>query len=269
MNTRLLARVLLRIAARREWKSIHKAADDTQQAYVDLMLKAFRAGRRVIKGSHLERALEHHDETGILIIVSDAIMASEKVLKDAFPELLLKTLEAGGNAAAKNLRIKVAMRAAAPAIKDFKFDVTNQKAVDWASKHAAETITGISNSTRDEIRELVETSFEDQIDVRELADQIADVIGDVARADTIARTESMRAANQGQSELWDQAVDQGLLTGDEQQEWIVTPDDKLCPICEPMDGVTTGLDDTFDVDGDEIDGPPAHPNCRCTVGLTL
>jgi hypothetical protein len=55
----------------------------------------------------------------------------------------------------------------------------------------------------------------------------------------------MRASNEGQQEAWDQAVEEGLLTGNEQQEWIVTPDDRLCPECEPFDGCRRRLDGTF------------------------
>jgi hypothetical protein len=78
----------------------------------------------------------------------------------------------------------------------------------------------------------------------------------------------MQAANDGQLDAWDQAQEAGLLTGDEKKEWITTPDDRICPICDDMDGEQVGLDEEFDVDGDSLDGPPAHPNCRCTVGLT-
>ncbi len=141
--------------------------------------------------------------------------------------------------------------------------------MQWVKDHAGETIDGISEDTRAQIREVIEASFDEQFDVDDLADEIADIIGDPARAELIARTEVMRASNEGQLEAWDQATDAGLLTGNEQKEWIVTPDDRLCPICEPMDGVTVPLDDDFDVDGDKVDAPPAHPNCRCTVGLTL
>jgi hypothetical protein len=59
------------------------------------------------------------------------------------------------------------------------------------------------------------------------------LIGDPERAELIARTETMRASNEGQQEAWDQAVEEGLLTGNEQQEWIVTPDDRLCPSASP------------------------------------
>jgi SPP1 gp7 family putative phage head morphogenesis protein len=87
------------------------------------------------------------------------------------------------------------------------------------------------------------------------------------RAETIARTETMTASNQGQLELWQQAVDEGQLTGTEEKEWIVTDDTKLCPICEPFAGQRVPMTGSFSADGLEIDAPPAHPNCRCTIGL--
>ena len=80
----------------------------------------------------------------------------------------------------------------------------------------------------------------------------------------IARTETMRASNMGQQEAWAQAKDKGLLTGKEKKEWITTPDDRLCPVCEPMDGKKVPMADEFD-----IEGPPAHPQCRCTIAITL
>lgn len=153
---------------------------------------------------------------------------------------------------------------------DFVFDDTDPAAVEWVKQHAAELVQGISKTSRDDIRQLVEDAFTEHLTADELADEIENVIGDDARAETIARTETMKASNVGQQQAWDQAVEQGLLLGTEQQEWITTPDDKLCPICESLDGQTVGLDESFSDDsGDEYDGPPAHPNCRCTVGLSL
>lgn len=151
----------------------------------------------------------------------------------------------------------------------FSFDKTNPRAVEAAKAQAAKLIQNISKTSREAIKELVSKAFEDQVTAADLADAIADEIGDDARAEVIARTETMAAANAGQQEAWSQAVDSGLLTGDERQVWIVTPDDRLCAICEPMDGETAPLDGTFDVDGDDLDGPPAHPNCRCTVALEV
>lgn len=90
-----------------------------------------------------------------------------------------------------------------------------------------------------------------------------------ARADAIARTETIAAANEGQRQAWVQAGATGLLDLDEvERVWIVTPDDRLCPICESMEGKTASVNGTFvDEEGETHSGPPAHPRCRCAQGL--
>lgn len=241
---------------------------------------SFADGKRSINTSKLILALKAKNEHTVYSIMSNAIETFEKSLKPKLEGVLADVQKASGIAAAKLLKTQLAQRNAAtrelgfnildtPSIKSFAFDHTDPKAVEWVKDHAAKTITGISNTTRDEIKQLVEDAFTQQFDVETLAGEIADLIGDDARAEMIARTETMDAANEGQQAAWDQAIDDGLLTGNEKQEWIVTPDDRLCPICEDVDGQTVGLDENFEVDGDEIDGPPAHPNCRCTIGLVL
>jgi hypothetical protein len=93
------------------------------------------------------------------------------------------------------------------------------------------------------------------------------------RAETIARTEVLAASNAGQQELWLQAVDEGLLTGDELREWIWTElemkDGKFCERCEAMDGQAVGLNEPFvSPEGDEVMNPPLHPRCRCGQGVS-
>jgi SPP1 gp7 family putative phage head morphogenesis protein len=91
-----------------------------------------------------------------------------------------------------------------------------------------------------------------------------------SRAETIARTETMRASNEGQLELWEQGIEDGFFSADDSKRWIITDDDRLCPICEALDGQEVQLDEQFDLEGGEqVDAPPAHPNCRCTIGLVL
>ena len=86
------------------------------------------------------------------------------------------------------------------------------------------------------------------------------------RAQTVARTESIRASNAGQREVWRQADEQGLFKGrDVQRVWIVSGDDRSCPDCLALDGQTAGLDEEFD---DGVMAPPdPHPDCRCTTAL--
>jgi len=84
------------------------------------------------------------------------------------------------------------------------------------------------------------------------------------RARNIARTESMSAINRGVKEAWRQNKKalgyRGLV-----EEWIVTPDDRLCPVCLPLDGVQANDEGNFA----DYSNPPAHPQCRCTMGLVV
>lgn len=89
------------------------------------------------------------------------------------------------------------------------------------------------------------------------------------RADTIARTETMRASNAGQHEAWQQAREMGLIPQTQQRQWLITDDERLCQICAsvPAKG-PVGLDQPFILgDGTPILAPPAHPLCRCTMSL--
>jgi len=91
------------------------------------------------------------------------------------------------------------------------------------------------------------------------------------RTEMIARTESMRAANAGQQEAWKAARDDGLIPAGQVQKWLVTPDERLCSICAPMENVTTPLGQPFThpVTYAQYEAPPIHPSCRCAVGLVI
>lgn len=93
------------------------------------------------------------------------------------------------------------------------------------------------------------------------------------RAERIARTESIRASAEGQQELWSQAREQGYLEpARTKRAWLVTPDERLCPICAPLaaDKFLVGLEEPFPLEtGDLVMTPPAHPQCRCAVGLVF
>lgn len=84
------------------------------------------------------------------------------------------------------------------------------------------------------------------------------------RAHTIARTETIAASNFGQLSLWRQAADKGLIGTTDEKRWIVTPDERLCSICEGLGGEQVPLNESFSVG---VEAPPAHASCRCTMGL--
>ena len=88
------------------------------------------------------------------------------------------------------------------------------------------------------------------------------------RALTIARTETLAAANEGQRQLWLQARKSGSIPAFLVKEWIITPDDDLCPVCRGMIGQQRPLDKPFNTGRfGPVMSPPAHPRCRCAQGL--
>ena len=153
-----------------------------------------------------------------------------------------------------------------PALFDLEFDYTNPDVIEWAEAHAAELIEGITETTKKRIHNAVVKSFE--VGDRTIAEEdILDAIGDKVRAKTIAHHESMLAANRGQTASWDQAVEDGLLTGNEKIEFIATADQIVCPICEELDHKTRLMNGEYHITSGDYGSPPVHVNCRCTEGL--
>ena len=69
------------------------------------------------------------------------------------------------------------------------------------------------------------------------------------RAELIARSEVMRAYNQG-------AVKFETRVGITRVRWLTAGDERLCPDCEPLDGKEYAITD--------LPSQPLHPACRCT-----
>ena len=86
------------------------------------------------------------------------------------------------------------------------------------------------------------------------------------RSRTIARTERMMAHNQARLLSYQQAIDSGLMSREYSRKvWSTGPFD-VCPICVAMSGVEAKVADPFTLpNGAQVQAPPGHPNCRCTL----
>ena len=182
------------------------------------------------------------------------------------------------------------------------FDMRNLAAVQWASQHVAENIKQVNTASRAGINEILTNAQQYGGHPYETARQIRQFIGltdkqvkgvlnkqskldeegrskeqvdrmidaDIrkkirARANTIARTETIAASAAGQQLHWEDQMKKGYLNNAEMEKvWIITPDDRLCPICAAMGTERTAIDGTFLFGGK---APPRHPNCRCAIGL--
>ncbi len=70
------------------------------------------------------------------------------------------------------------------------------------------------------------------------------------RATLIARTETLRAHNEGRKVFY---RDVGI----QKVKWLTAQDERTCPECAPLDGKIFKIDDA--------PGPPCHPGCRCAL----
>ena len=99
-----------------------------------------------------------------------------------------------------------------------------------------------------------------------------------ARAETIARTESMRAVHEGVFDTYQQAVDAGVIRPEDLiRTWNTASDGRVRHSHQTMDGQQRGFDEPF-VTGNGArlmyptdPGGPAEDtiNCRCTVAVTM
>jgi SPP1 gp7 family putative phage head morphogenesis protein len=140
---------------------------------------------------------------------------------------------------------------------DIDWTLTNMNAAKWASKYAGELVKEIDAKTLQVIQDAV-TRF-----VETPGMTIGDVMDalpfDEVRALRVATTEITRAYAKGQmiagQQLKDEYPDVKIT-----KTWFTNNDDKVCPICEPLDGKEFDFEDEFDAG---ITEPAAHVNCRC------
>ncbi len=261
---RLGPKHLKTLAANRDNRPVHAAADSCLKSFTVAVRYAFARGRQAVKGASLKAA------------PGKAEAAVTAALKKVLPSEVKKAQKAGGDAAAKELKHlrHAELRAARDDKKpkkvkvyddpeldlEFSFDVESEAAILWAEEHTAELIEGIASTTRQAITDAIISALKFGSDPY---DDIADAVGSDARAGVIAATETMTAANEGQREMWDQAVESGQFPDGTEKAWIATSG--CCDECDELDGEHVGLDEQYSGDGG--DGPPLHPNCRCTEGI--
>jgi hypothetical protein len=253
----MLVLAKVRADAARNDRAVHRAADSCYDRMRLAVAYGFLHGRKALKGHVTDAAGAAH--------------AVQKALLQSLPPALAAAWAAGANVVGPELRAS-AMRVLAPQGDGphetkppfaLKFNATDPKAVAYAEAHAGELAKDISDTTREAIQDAVSAAL-DGDGIEAAREDILDAVGDDDRADMIARTEIMDAANEGQQAGWEEAVEAGLLPEDAQVVWIATAG--ACDDCADMDGETRDVNGDYD-DADYADGPPAHPRCRCTEGI--
>jgi hypothetical protein len=90
------------------------------------------------------------------------------------------------------------------------------------------------------------------------------------RARMIARTEAAVAENVGKEQAWKLGQALGLIPRFAKRVWVTALDERTCPTCSALDGITIPIDSSWESSGRAIATPGAvHPHCRCSEELVM
>jgi HK97 family phage portal protein len=144
--------------------------------------------------------------------------------------------------------------------------------------------SSVNGYTSVRIRDLLEDGIEKGETIPDLANRVQEWAGEKGDADrlvrnraiTVARTEAQRATRSAEVEAWKAT---GVVEG---KTWLLAPDP--CEFCEAASKAfsknAVGLGESFyakgsvlvgadggemKLDYEDIQGPPLHPNCRCSL----
>ncbi len=296
-----------------------RIADQLQPEIRRTFIAAVEAARRSIPITVLSDFFDEGNIQGALEAAGVTLTPAElEPITDAILTTTLKTAEL----AAIDLNLE--------------FASVNERAVRFATEEAARLVTNISSETERAIRDIVVRGQREGLNARSQAQHIRRVVGltdqharavdrfyvglldretstvglaragELAdrmaarllkrRAENIARTETIRAANMGNQLAWQTAMDGGLLPRTTEKIWIATADSRTCPICAVLHDQVVSVSETFDISerattftrtggGENLRfrpakkvpltnpsaelSPPAHPSCRCTMGTVF
>jgi SPP1 gp7 family putative phage head morphogenesis protein len=148
---------------------------------------------------------------------------------------------------------------------DIAFDVDNPRIQDWLDTYSLKLSKNLEDVNEQMIREQLIDGINAGEGIPELTARVHDLFDswDRARAEMIARTETIRASNQAALEAYHESGVVHFKT------WLPAPD--ACDIC-----VEIGLKDPipldepfFDDDYGDGQAPPAHVNCRCACAAII
>lgn len=129
-----------------------------------------------------------------------------------------------------------------------------KESINWAKNNAAKLITGIDQTTKDNINTTITKAMTQNWSVDKLATTLSSSHAfSASRARMVALTESRAAKSNGQ-------IDSYRLHGITKKSWLAASD--ACDEC-----VSNEADGPIDINasfssGDDV--PPLHPNCNCS-----
>lgn len=155
------------------------------------------------------------------------------------------------------------------------FDIDDPNVVKFYEKRTSTIAKDINLETDRQLRKTLTEGIKNGESIDELSARVEQTYGAASgyRAERIARSETIKASGFAQDEAWQQS---GVV---EAKEWFTAKDERVCEFCAEMDGKIVELGDNYFDKGDtmtvagkelkldywDIDTPPLHASCRCTL----
>lgn len=136
------------------------------------------------------------------------------------------------------------------------WNVFNEAAIAYLNSYNSTIFQGINNTTRRQVIQAIEAWIHSGSPMSALETSLTPIFGQ-ARASQIAVTEVTRIFAEGNQMAW---MASGVVT---HNRWMTAKDERVCPVCGPLDGqvVALGANAFGGIGG--ITSPPSHVQCRC------
>ena len=144
------------------------------------------------------------------------------------------------------------------------FSLVDRKALDFLLNYQIQLLGNVSSQLAEEIKNRITIGLIQGDSIAKISRNIGGIISDPEafrragktvfktaqlRTETIVRTETLRAYNQGRHKFYEQVGVKYVI-------WLAVGDKRMCPICQELDGNRYLLS--------RMPSIPSHPNCRCT-----
>ena len=134
-----------------------------------------------------------------------------------------------------------------------------QAALEWARGYTFDLVGGLTNTTRNVVRNAITTALESPGMTREQIAKLLESAFSPARAESISITELTRAYSAATEDIRERLLQAGVVMV---EFWITREDELVCPICGPLHEQPESVW-KFEFPT----GPPAHPRCRGRIEL--
>lgn len=274
------ARKAMRDAAWKSFDSRLTAREDKARSEMRL----FFAGQHRRVSAAIEkngRLLLHQEAKGLVGLIKRLLGMEKKdaneVIKISFDlEAEQILLAAASERFIRGTYFDFAVSAARSIKPTFDFNLQDPYALQWVASRTLNLSRQANATTLESLTDEVVQAVQDAVaaglsegdavaQIRDRIDAVYEFANDV-RSETIARTESIMAANAGTNEGFKQ-------TGVEKKSWLSARDSKVRDTHQQLDGQVVGVDESFVSSSGAVLRYPADPdapadevvNCRCAM----